>query len=297
MMKLRGGIIACTLAVITAGVWCALYFTRSVNTEPRIQIFTANCEDIKHIHITGDENFTLKNSGNGWEIADMNVSTDEMSVNNYLSSMFNLKGKLIARSRSDLSEYGLDLPRISAEYVFRNGNSRKLYLGNKTPPQTEYYLADEEGNVYTIYTADGDLICSDVSSLADTFIYGIDYDDIQTITVIDSLVFTKNSDGAWYKDDTQVSEELIRQKITRYLGGMYAQKLIRATDENKAIYGVENPQAEIRITSARGKEDVFYIGDVTEDGTYFMTDKNDVIYRVINSYFDYAMSGNDIFNL
>lgn len=285
MRKPNGAAICCIIAAVSAMLWCAASFIGNVSPDDgRKEIFKASPNEISEIHIKkNDEDFTIKNSGDGWEFAGADINTDSMAVNNYLSTMLDLKGKPLQGKGGG---YGLENPAVTAEYVYFGGKTKTLYLGSKTPPQTEYYLSDDKGNIYTVYSSDGDVMSFGVSSIADMFIYGKDYEDIKSVEV--SGKYTLVQDNGWTYNKTAVADENVRRRVTRYLSGMYANRLFAASAENKAAYGLDAPSESVTVTDTNGETESFFIGSVTGDGTYIMTDKNDVIYRVVNSCFDYV---------
>ena len=293
MRKPKGAIICCVTAAVSAILWCAVNFIGNNSSDDgRVQVFHAAANEISEIHIKkNNENFTVKNSGSGWNFIGIDLDTDSMAMNNYLSVMLDLKGKPLSGGSGG---YGFESPSITAEYVYFDGRTKTLYLGNKTPPQTEYYLSDDKGNIYTVYSSDGDVMSFGISSIADMFIYGKDYSEIKSVEVSGKYTLVQNN--GWTYNNTAVESENVRRRVTRYLSGMYANKLYEASAENKAAYGLDAPTKIVTVTDTNGESENFFVGNVTDEGTYIMTNKKDIIYRVVNGCFDYVNYDINTFN-
>ena len=130
----------------------------------------------------------------------------------------------------------------------------------------------------------------------DSFILGVGYESIDSITVSGSDAFSLSKGQKSWKfvckgTAEEIPAEKVKSGVTRYLGGMYSLESLPAIDENKEKYGF-NDDSEIVTVAACGKDDYYKIilGNETENGIYIMLWGENEIYRTINDYFKFIKS-------
>lgn len=293
MTSLKKSLIAVAAALCLAGVWLVLTAYDGGNEKTRTDILCATEESIEKIRVTGREGeFTLINTDRGWQ-ADEDTALDTLAVNGFLAAALNIQGDPVEQAPDSEADYGMTDPCSVVEYFYKNGERKKLFLGNKTPTGTEYYISDGK-RLFVIYTETGDQLKKDLYSLADTFIFGLDYESIAEINVFGNESFTlKKTDGKWYFNNAAADTDFVKQNVTRHFGGMYARRIYPDNEQNRTFYGISPNGKTVKITDTAGNETTFILGNENE-GTIPISCETDKIYSVISDYFAFTnMSEND----
>ena len=129
-----------------------------------------------------EEDFTLVNKGGSYFIKESNVEADVQAVSQVLDNILKIDGKLLEKKCSDIAQYGLDTPKAVVSFTAK-GEKTTLTLGNLTPAETEYYLMNDDGDVYSIYTNAGTALLSRRWQFMDLTLFTSAYDDISTVSV------------------------------------------------------------------------------------------------------------------
>ena len=119
-----------------------------------IELFTLNTDTAKKLNVENENGtFVFVKAKDAWTLeSDKSITLNETVVSTMLSTL-----KTINASRSvredveDLSEYGLDKPKITISVELEDGVRAKIELGNEVPIQGGYYgMVDGENHVYVM---------------------------------------------------------------------------------------------------------------------------------------------------
>lgn len=174
-------------------------------------IYSEDANNISTIDVTGGvDSIKAVNLGNAvWTVNDF--APDEIDTAKAYGiagtvSQLTSKNK-IEENPSNLSEYGLDNPKLTVKITKKNGGSDVLYIGDKSPTLGEYFIIREgDSTVYTIYEFKVDTLLKPISYYREFNRFSINIDDIQRIKIIrqDELIelkiidnIDKNTNNVW----------------------------------------------------------------------------------------------------
>lgn len=298
-MKRYGSSIAalCILAVMLI-CWFAADRMKTENKfnkeGERCEIISLERADIEEISFKNpEEDFTLVNNGDSFVIKERNVEADAAAVSRTLDSILKIDGKLLAESCADTAQYGFDKPKAVVDFKTRGGNIT-LMLGNLTPAETEYYLMDDDGNLYSIYTSAGSGLASKRWQFADLTLFTSVYGDIDEVSVSgeDGFSAERKTADTWKIESKkegsyEVSDERFRSRIGLYFDNMYAKRLVANNEKNRAVYGLDLPEGIVTITNKNGDKAEFKVfrNKEKQEAAVIKNDGED-IFITIDSYFD-----------
>lgn len=298
MKQYKSSVIAACILAVTLICWFAadrMSIESRYNKESaRTEIISLERNDIKEISFeNSDEQFTLVNNGTSFVIKERNTEADEAAVELMLENILKIDGKLIAENCKATAQYGLDTPR-SVVIIRTQKKDVTLTLGNLTPAETEYYLMNDDGDVYSIYTSAGSGLSCERWMFMDLTIFTSDYDDIKIVSVSGENGFSaeKGTNGVWKieskKDGVyEVSDKNFRAKAGLYFDNMYAKRLVPNNDKNRAAYGLDSPESIVTIISKNNDKTEFKVSRNKEkqEAAIIKNDGED-IFIAIDSYFD-----------
>lgn len=283
------------LIILVALIAISVIVSMPDNTRENQRVWLADFEsgDLKGIDfVTEDGVWGVEYDGE-WKVKD-SEKTDKVALDNLLSSILKFDAKLIAENNGAADEYGITDKSVRVEYEKKNGERKVFVLGNKTPPETEYYLMDEDKNIYSIYSEVGDAFRYRKYRVEDSFVFGKEYEELSRIDVDGNPSFSLiNRQSSWSFESVgrreEISIEDIRRTVTRHFGGMYSLEKLDGTDENNKECGFDGELeiTTVTISDFKGNKDKIYIGRETDNGVYIKLNDNDEIYRVIADYFGF----------
>lgn len=261
----------------------------------RVMLIKNDKADIVNMTFTyNGDSFTLKNSNGSWILEDSGKPDGNM-IEEYSRQVINMDGKLIEQDCQDKAKYGISESAHTINIEYDDRTSRSFILGNKTPPGTEYYISDDDNNIYTIYTAEGSAVAIEKYQVEDNFIFGVNYEHLSRITVNSQNGFELSKDQSnWTINKNGVSETIptdkVRMHVTKSFGGMYAQKTYGVNDERNEKYGFNEVNTYVTVTDTEGNVNTFILGAETDDGRYIKFNGNNEIYLVTKDYFSFVNS-------
>lgn len=260
------------------------------NAEVRVQLVAVDPANLAGIRFENPkENWQLVNN-DGWKVENSD-KTDATTVEKILDTLTDIDGKLIDEEVSDV-KYGLTPPEATVTLIEKNGKETVLSVGNKTPAGTEYYIADADGKVYTIYTEKGNVLKSKRYQAEDSFILGVEYVNLHRIEVGGKKPFAlTKGEETWsfvcgdYREEIPV--ELIKSGVTRHFGAIYALTTMKATEETKANCGLSEPGDTVTVIPYSGESYTIHLGNKEGDRIFIMVEGREEIYSVIADYFNF----------
>lgn len=298
MKKYRSSVIAASILLIMLICWFAVDRISVENKynkdSARTEIINLEQTDIEEVVFENpEEKFTLVNNGTYFVIKERNIKADDYAVNSMLENILKIDGKLLVRNCKDIAQYGLDNPK-SVVSVKTHEKYVTLTLGDLTPAETEYYLMDDNGDIYSIYTSAGSGLDSKRWQFMDLTLFSVAYDDVKTVLVNSENEFSagRETTGAWKiksinDGDYEVSDEKFRANVGLYFENMYAKRLVTNNEENRKAYGLDSPDGIVTIISKNGDKSEFKIfrNKEKQEAAVIKNDGAD-IFITIDSYFD-----------
>ncbi len=278
-------------AVILAAACALLSLPSKKESDGRKTLVNYRDGQLKQIEFSCENyDWGVEYSGK-WKVKDSDI-TDDSAVENLVGSIVSFKGKYVCKAGANAKDYGIDGKSLKIVYTEKGGAEKTFFLGNKTPPGTEYYLSDGK-SIYSIYSETGDAFRSEKYSAESSFVYGIDYGNISKITVSGNppLEFV-NRQSKWIVKSGGYNEEVppekIRSGVTRHFGGMYSKMTLENNEANNEKCGFGDKEVStVTVESFKGDTDTIYLGAATDDGIYIKVNDNNKIYKVIKQYFEF----------
>ena len=226
-------------------------------------LFSFDDESVSEVSISCDDgNFSMICDDGNWKLKDSNdFLVDQDYLKNLCLFCASMKASddLGEANDSKKAEYGLDSPdRIT----FTAGNDNyTVYVGNISPTSNYYYVMTEgRNNIYTVDSLSGSVLKISRMFLKSKDLIPYGDDDIYGITLkkdgktIFDLKYDESS-STWslpakYSelpfDTTQVT--MLITTLTR----LEAQQMLEENLEDKSVYGLDKPYAEMTITGSDG---------------------------------------------
>lgn len=212
-----------------------------------------------------DAAYSFQNKDGDWSYdgdADFPVDPEEMEV--LLSYFTEWGADFIIENPEDLAQYGLNDPTCEIE-ITSGEETQTILLGDYSTMDAQRYVSIGDGNVY--------LVASDPLSAFDVDLSAfIDNDDIPGFGDVDAIHFdgtdsydvvyqaytedstaTYDSEDVYFKKDGDDLAPLDTEKVEQYLSalsGMSQDTYVtyKATDEDLATYGLDDPELSATIT-------------------------------------------------
>lgn len=271
-MKLRGLIIA---IVVLAGLTGALYWSNrqkpaetAASADAPPKILTLKQDDISKIELKkkgGDELVLAKDGSGKWQItAPKPLGVEQSTVSPMLSSLSALTSeRLVEEKASDLGQYGLSDPALTATVTEKNNKTHALLLGDQTPAGNAVYAKlENDPRVFIIASYNKSSIDKSVNDLRDKRLLTVDADKISKVELIakkEDIEFGRNKD-AWQivkpkplrADNGQV-EELVRTLTD-------ARMDLSGTDQDPkkiaSLFAAATPVAKAKVTAESGMQEL-----------------------------------------
>ncbi len=123
-------------------------------TDDSIELFTLNTDTAKKLTVKNENGtFVFVKSDDVWTLeSDQSITLNETVVSTMLSTLKTINASRSVRENvEDLSEYGVDKPKITISVELEDGVRAKIELGNEVPIQGGYYgMVDGENHVYVM---------------------------------------------------------------------------------------------------------------------------------------------------
>ncbi|MCH5210310.1 MAG: DUF4340 domain-containing protein [Oscillospiraceae bacterium] len=286
-------ILFAVIAVLAAGIGIINNVDMSDDGQKNVneEIYTIYSEDTSKIDsvnvTTGDSSIKAVNLGDSvWTINE--ISTDDIDVSKaqaLAGTVATLTSKhKVDDSSHDLSQYGLQAPKITVTITKKNGEEDKLYIGDMSPTLGEYFvMLDGDSSIYTIYSFKVDTLCQPLSYYQEFDRFNIEIDDIRDIIIerSDETIDIKlidnidiNTNNVWemvspYRSganddyiDNKILEPIDTISLTSFVEGVdsgitqSSPKLkltVRPYDNTTGKYGDEYTE-ELRVGRTEGAE-------------------------------------------
>ncbi len=314
-MSRRSGTLIAVLAVLVIGIAAVVWVTRPkpapVGTAPaRAELSKGDAAKLARVVLADrtEGSLTLVKTAGKWNTEPpRRAALAEFSIDDLLSTFAALSAERTLEERpTDLAQFGLAPPRVTATGTWEDGTARTLLLGDKTPTGTTYYLQVKgDPKVYTVASEVGQRLHWTLNDIRSKAIEpSINYDEVTYVKLV-------THDGAVIEAKRKTEEEtrsfqlgfgaFIMTRPYATLRGLDAQKqdsLIKATqsvviadfaDDSPASlekYGLARPRAEMIVRDKTNALD-FLFGSEKGTQTYFMVRGQPGVYLVDTSSLDF----------
>ena len=280
-MNLRLSIFLVAVLLIVVGTFLGLRFTGSEDAPPSNPwLFRIDENSIAHIAVSHQGRtveYARTPGTEDWNILGEPIIPVYWPKFSGIPLLFSgpRVSRVLASEVNNPASYGLSPPKTKAKVTDRSGNALEFYLGDPTP-DAEYHYARLVGDpaLFTLPLGWAEVI----NGLADDppYLRLFQLDDR------DLIYFEVSSDGqsATYEKDVGTGQWRIlgeTQVLVHpekwgeapvLIGGPRVDQMIVDTFDDPQQYGLDPPQAKVRIIRPDFQIVEFHLGDATEDGKY-----------------------------
>lgn len=288
------------LLVVLTGLGAYIYFVtwrQEADTGPKLdEVFTSlEAEDIQQLQVKSEsgEVTSVKREGDAWQIVSpvaARASASEVSA--ITSALGQLEiVRVIDENAANLTEYGLDNPRIEINFTSAADKpSGKLLVGDKTPTGGGLYARrDDEQRVFLIPAYQEATLNKSTFDLRDKAVISIERDKISSVAVSTggrAIEFERRA-GEWTitkpiaaRADFGSVEALVGRVETAQMKSVAAED---STDADLRKYGLDRPDVSV-IVAMGGERATLVLGrDAGEDAVYARDASRPAVFTVDNT--------------
>ncbi len=256
---------------------------QSVLILPRQQI-----QSVRIFSQEGELTF-LRTQENNWQIDGYDYPLSSIVINAMIGSLSDFQARLLPQAQSDLSVYGLGIPRKTVEISLKNGNKALILFGDKTPLGTHYYMqVHGKKEVFLVSEAKWDLFSIRPHQYWDISLPEIDWQNITHMRV--SYASRPSIELAFRKESPMFMHyEFLQPRPYR---GFFASspafyRLWQDWAQNPpqkhnleinvthwAAYGLHAPQLSFSVSDKKNNKLDLEIGHHNSNGDYYARLKN-----------------------
>ncbi len=227
------------------------------------EVFTITEDDLTSVNVVyGEDEITLEQADGTWTYTgDTDFPVDQDFVADMLSYFDSVHASFIIDDVEDYSQYGLESPQATITFTTADGDN-EITFGDFSTIDEKRYICVNSGSVYLIDEDILEYVSASVEDFLDRDTVD-DYSQVSNITVTGdgdiNLVY--DPDGNYtYTDDYDyyaiVDDEylpLSESKIYTYVNSLSTMdlteyKTYKATSDDLAEYGLDNPTLTVTIT-------------------------------------------------
>ena len=259
-------------------------------------------QEVSNIKLTtSGKTLELVNLDGRWVVkADPTMKLDQEVVSGVALSFSTLMAdKIIDENPTNLKDYGLEYPSVTAEAELKDGSKKIVYLGNLTPDNNTYYLMmKDDPKLYAVPASYVENLRYKLSDVRDGNIHSINTQNLNYVKVThkDGTIVeikkdeTKAADPAnnsWVMVQPYASKAVDSGRITNILGAIpyiKANKFIEDDAKDLSKYGLDKPSLEISMKDASSSANIYFGKDLDETYVYFKTDTSKAVYATKKDY-------------
>jgi hypothetical protein len=284
-MRIRGLLVALGLLVLLGGgIWWSNRAAKDKDSKPAPdappKIVALREADFKNIAIdrrVGEKTVVELDSAGSWHITSPAAyPVDKDAVNGLITSAANVTSdKVVEDKAADLSQYGLSSPLVTVTVGLKNGQTKKIALGDDAPAGGSTYASIAgDAHVYTVpsYVKSG--LDKSSADLRDRRMLTFNSDKLARVVLTaqkSDTEFGKNATGEWqivkpqpYRTDALGVDDLVRR-----LSDVKLDPAVSVDDlkKNAQTFASATPLASISATDASGTQKLEI--RKTKDDKYF----------------------------
>ena len=232
--------------------------------------------------------------------SDFQVKADKTEIDDILDALKNLKVKVFeADVVTNLSQYGLDKPRIEATVMLGENKASKTLLVGKSVPETNRVYVKRQ-NSDAVFSVNKDIVAKltkKVYDLRDKTVIDFQRSDVNKFELQSGGIVTvceKNDFGEWkitqpseYKADKNAIDNLLFE-----LDSLKAREFVSDKPDSLATYGLDNPQNIVTLHESGKTEPKVLLFGKKQGNTVNVTTKNaDTVFLVKGNLLDKVKMG------
>ena len=223
---------------------------------------------------------TVKKDGGAWKmVSPTDTKASESTVSGITSALGSLElVRVIDPNPANLSEFGLEKPRIEVQFNAEGKPAGRLYVGDKTPTGASFYARkDDDKRVFLIASFQDTAFNHSTFDLRDKTLVTVARDKTNSIDVMfegTTTVLTKK-DKEWRvtspidaRADFSSSEAIIGRVESAQMKSIVAEN-VSAADLKK--YGLDKPTASVTINFEGASASVAF-GSAADDQSVYARD-------------------------
>ena len=309
------------ILVLTAALVTAILLQKE--EEPEVEVSEGSsaiaiCDyvksDITRIELYSDTEdliFDYEGTDYAWVLeSEKPVTLIQTRVDEIAYTLAELNADLVVETNpTDLAQYGLDHPKVTAVTTYKSGEVVTVYLGNLSSNGSTWYLMREgDPNVYTVWSRHGEHLSYTLDDIRNTSVTtgAFDYTllqglilsgrdrktiSIEAISTEDREDIEPNLALAIYKMTEPYAEDrgVLLSVDEEYWSTLPTFTVLRtikdnATEEDLAEYGLDDPVYDYFVWDSSSNGMHMLVGDAYDDTeTYFMKYGDTTVYTVATS--------------
>lgn len=317
-MKLYRNLIIVTIIVAILGV--AMYFVTTfepsnnneITTDQTIdqgmlEIYKANSDDVLKINIKNtEEEYTLSQNGNNWIMnGDASILLDQGAVKSLVNTCTFISAKsVVAQNSENAPAFGLSTPTCMVEIIFKNNVTKKIYVGNKTLDNQDYYIMlSDDDKIYLKNAYGTESMIPASNTLRNLSLISMDTTDLNAIKEFNMTVqgstpvklknISDNPDESgriqWKMIApvyAEVNGQIFSSKIIECFEDFRASAVIEDHPKNLSVYGLDQPYAEFTIADKNAKY-TMQVGAETDTYRFLKQVGYDTVYTVSKEHLSF----------
>jgi hypothetical protein len=243
-------------------------------------------QDVNKVELSySDPNYesivSSKDESGQWQIEKpINAKVDQKIMDKLISDALSKIVHRTLENPGELSEYGLDKPRVTAAFHPQSGASKTINMGNTVPTGNYVYVKQSaESDIYLVPASIVDDMTKFVSDLRDRSIISLSRSDLQRIQInyADGKNITCEKKNLEWSLVEPISAKADNSEVEKLISDLYNLKVDRFIDQTThdlSDFGLGKPLIEVIITLEDGKEIVLSLGN-KENGLIYIKRSSD----------------------
>jgi len=235
--------------------------------------------EISRIEITvgGKENYSVKKYKDLWEIVSpVKCKADDKNIYGYMNLLNNVVVKQFViekATKEDLKKYGLDVPEIKLAFYNNGGKVFEASLSKEKIGSGMYAVSNMRDGIYYIEESIIQNLPLKLINLRPLKIMPFGTADIEAMQLKNKrgeIFFKKDPRGIWTGSVSgkSINVDILKVKVLESIvTNVAAKKFVEGPVSDLALYGFNNPQAEVTLFGAQEKKlGRFIIGKHDSEG-------------------------------
>lgn len=234
-----------------------------------------------------------KDDAGGWQIEQpLKAKADQKLMDRLISDTVGKNVQQTLKEAGDISEYGLDNPRVTATFYLQDGTSRTIMLGDTVPTGNYTYIKQKSiPDISLVPASIADDLTKFVSDLRDRTVMALDKSDIKRLQLKYSdrgNIVCEKAETEWNLLEPLVArgEKGAIEKIISDLTDLKVDRFVTEEAEDVSIYGLSQPQIEVTVSLDDGTEKGLLIGREEGGSVYVKRASDKAVYSVNSEIID-----------
>lgn len=263
-----------TIALMAAFIGIVLYYflidvpTEKRDKEEKIRskkVLLFDSGDVEAFSIIkGNNSITLKRSGtNQWQMTSpVDAKGDSATASNFLSSLSILSfTRVVEDSPKDLAIFGLDTPALEITLSLKNGETKKIQVGDNNPMGNKIYLARSGDNKVLTAAITLNSLDRRVYDLRDKTILDFETSQITKLecTRDEKTLTIEKLGDSWKLSEEETTAKGNENEIANFLNTMRAARVKEFIEENPeqlATYGLDNSKLVLKLIGPEASDPI-----------------------------------------